>query len=76
MDRRNFIKTLAITSSALALSTKSGIDLLAQTNPPVDLVAVMNGEPAAMFQRAITEMGGIEKYIKKGYKVVVKPNIG
>lgn len=41
-----------------------------------DLVAVMGGEPAAMFRKGITEMGGMAKFVKKGYKVVVKPNIG
>lgn len=42
----------------------------------MDLVAVMGGEPEAMFRRAITEMGGMKQFIKPGQKVVVKPNIG
>lgn len=42
----------------------------------VDLVAVMGGEPEAMFRRAITEIGGMKQFIKPGQKVVVKPNIG
>ena len=41
-----------------------------------DLVAVKGGEPGAMFDRAIQSMGGIEKFVKKGQKVVIKPNIG
>ena len=41
-----------------------------------DLVAVMGGEPVAMFRKAITEMGGMGRYVKKGQKVCVKPNIG
>ncbi|HOK51673.1 MAG TPA: DUF362 domain-containing protein, partial [Bacteroidales bacterium] len=41
-----------------------------------DLVAVMGGEPDVMFDRAIAAMGGIGKYVKKGMRVVVKPNIG
>ena len=57
------------------------MDILAQklTNAggsKVDLVAVMGGEPEAMFRRAITEMGGMKQFIKPGQKVVVKPNIG
>ena len=36
----------------------------------------MGGEPEAMFKRAIAEVGGMEKFVKKGQKVVVKPNIG
>ena len=41
-----------------------------------DLVAVMGGEPDVMFDKAIAAMGGMGKYVKKGQKVVVKPNIG
>ncbi len=82
MNRRDFLRTLAITGAALTLKTKGGMDILAQTvkssqtGNAVDLVAVMGGEPDAMFKRAIIEMGGMGKFVKKGYKVVVKPNIG
>jgi len=41
-----------------------------------DLVAVKGGEPDAMFDKAIESLGGIGKFVKKGQKVVVKPNIG
>jgi uncharacterized protein (DUF362 family) len=41
-----------------------------------DLVAVRDGEPEVMFDRAIASLGGMSKYVKKGQKVVVKPNIG
>jgi uncharacterized protein (DUF362 family) len=82
MDRRSFLKTLAITGALVTLKSKEGMDVLAQTvkssqtGKPVDLVAVMGGEPDAMFKRAIAELGGMGRYVKKGFKVVVKPNIG
>ena len=41
-----------------------------------DLVAVLGGEPDIMFRRAITELGGMGRFVKKGQKVVIKPNIG
>ncbi len=41
-----------------------------------DLVAIMGGEPVAMLDRMLAEMGGIAKFVKPGMKVVVKPNIG
>lgn len=47
-----------------------------KTSLKYDLVAVMGGEPEVMFRKAIAELGGIGKFIKKGDKVVVKPNIG
>jgi uncharacterized protein (DUF362 family) len=54
-------------------------ELLADTTSdddvPYDLVAVRNGEPEQMYRRAISAMGGISKYVKRGQRVVVKPNI-
>jgi uncharacterized protein (DUF362 family) len=41
-----------------------------------DLVAVKNGEPDAMFKKAVSLMGGMGQFVKKGQTVVVKPNIG
>jgi uncharacterized protein (DUF362 family) len=40
------------------------------------MVAVMGGEPAQLLERALLEMGGIGKYVKKGQSIVIKPNIG
>ncbi|MEN6469619.1 MAG: DUF362 domain-containing protein [Smithella sp.] len=52
--------------------------LLAKEKPAgiPDLVAVKNGEPDAMFKKAIELMGGMNQFVKKGQTVVVKPNIG
>lgn len=41
-----------------------------------DLVAVKGGEPDVMFSKGIEAFGGIGAFVKKGQKVVVKPNIG
>jgi len=82
VDRRGFLKTLAVVGAAFTLKMKGGMDVFAQTMPDiqtgkaVDLVAVMGGEPEAMFKKAIEEMGGISKFVKRGHRVVVKPNIG
>jgi uncharacterized protein (DUF362 family) len=82
MDRRSFLRNLAVAGAAFTLKMKGGTEVFAQTatgiqtEKPVDLVAVMGGEPDAMFKKAIDEMGGIGRFVKKGYKVVVKPNIG
>lgn len=82
MDRRDFLKALAVTGAAFTLKSQGGMDLLAQTvkntqsGNSADIIAVMGGEPDAMFKRAITELGGMGKFIKKGNKVAIKPNIG
>lgn len=81
MDRRDFLKkTLeggALAGSALAFGGYSNL-LAAQERPAsaYDLVAVIGGEPEVMFDRAIAAMGGMNKFVRKGSKVLVKPNIG
>lgn len=81
MDRRDFIKTLAVAGAVMTVQRSEAMDVLAQTftnagGSKVDLVAVMGGEPEVMFRRAIVEMGGMKSFIKPGQKVAVKPNIG
>ncbi|HEY5591849.1 MAG TPA: DUF362 domain-containing protein [Paludibacter sp.] len=80
MKRRDFFKSAAVVGlatifkpNALAASASSA-NLAVQATP--DMVAVMGGEPEAMLIRALKELGGIGKYVKKGNKVVIKPNIG
>jgi len=79
MKRRDFIKTTAAVGVAALTFNKlhSAIinnELMVEAAP--DMVAVMGGEPAQLLERALAEMGGIEKYVKKGQNVVIKPNIG
>ncbi len=82
MDRRNFLKAVALAGAAITIKHSGAITLMSQKfNAPapakdVDLVAVMGGEPVAMFRKGIAEIGGMGKFVKKGQKVVIKPNIG
>ena len=85
MDRRNFLKALAISGTAMTIKESGAMTVLSQhlsgasngvSAGAYDLVAVMGGSPVDMFRKGIVEMGGIGKFVKKGYKVVVKPNIG
>ncbi len=46
------------------------------TSVGYDLVALMGGKPETMFDLGIQEFGGMGAFIKKGQKVLVKPNIG
>lgn len=80
MKRRDFFKTSVLAGAALTLDF-SGLQAALSTNTVAvekapDMVAVMGGEPEAMLDKALEALGGIEKYIKKGQKVVIKPNIG
>ncbi len=47
-----------------------------QINNFPDAVRVNNGEPAALFNKAIIALGGMERFISRGDHVVVKPNMG
>ena len=82
MDRRKFLRAIALTGAAFTLKESEAMSVLTQsfnsTNAAssYDLVAVMGGEPEVMFRKAIAEMGGMKKFISPGDKVVVKPNIG
>lgn len=82
MKRRDFLKKgLGAGLLAGAFLKVNGAGTLAGVNKanlskPFDLVAVMGGEPAQMFDKAIAAMGGIGKFVKAGQTVVVKPNIG
>ncbi len=83
MDRRKFLRAVALTGAALTTVKEVGaMSVLTQsfetTNAAskYDLVAVMGDEPENMFRRAIAEIGGMKNFISKGDKVCVKPNIG
>jgi len=79
MKRREFLKAGA--ALGVGVLTFDKLQAAIATNTMMveavpDMVAVMGGEPAELLDRAIKEMGGIGKYVKKGQNVVIKPNIG
>ena len=82
MKRRDFIKTSVNASVAASAAITFGNINTLFANPagnpllPYDLVAVRNGEPGAMFDKAIESLGGMKSFVKQGQTVVVKPNIG
>jgi len=76
MKRRYFLKAIALTGAVASFKWSEGLEIMLQSAKGYDLVAVLGGEPADMFKKAIAELGGMGRYVKKGQKVVVKPNIG
>jgi len=80
MDRRTFFKkgfATAVTLSAFySERTFALLGFGKEAGLTVDLVAVKGGEPDEMFRRGIKVYGGLGKFVKKGQKVVIKPNIG
>jgi len=82
MDRRNFLRAIALTGAAFTIKESEAMTLLTQNfagaapTEKYDLVAVMGGSPVDMFRKGIEEIGGIHRFVKKGQKVTIKPNIG
>ena len=79
-DRREFLKkglSLGLVAGGAVILGKTDFLSAKETVTGMpDLVAVKNGEPDAMFKKAISLMGGMGQFVKKGQTVVVKPNIG
>jgi uncharacterized protein (DUF362 family) len=83
MDRRTFFRSslgaAALAGTSLVLGKDRSLWASHLGPPPEeapDLVAVRGGEPEAMFDSGIAALGGMAAFVKKGEKVVIKPNIG
>lgn len=80
LSRKEFIKNaLKIATFLYADSiflNKLKINKLFAEEKTPDLVVVKNSNPEDLVNEAIKALGGIEKFIKRGDTVLVKPNIG
>ena len=80
MQRRRFLTALGVGAWAGAGLALGGYGRRLDAGEPSagtpDLVAIRNGEPEALFDHGIEALGGMGRFVKKGQKVVVKPNIG
>ena len=82
MKRRDFIKTVVggslVAGSTLGTGTFSRAFATSENivKPTYDLVAVRGGEPELMLDRAMVSLGGMQNFVSRGSKVLVKPNIG
>jgi uncharacterized protein (DUF362 family) len=72
MDRRDFLRNLALGGVVL----RYGPSLLAQAKSHPDMAIVAGESPAAITKEALAALGGMNRFIAKGDKVMIKPNIG
>ncbi|MDI6753617.1 MAG: DUF362 domain-containing protein [Thermodesulfobacteriota bacterium] len=70
ITRRDFLKSAA----AGAALTLVGKPVFSNAKDEYDLV-VISGDPAPATRRALEAMGGISRFVKKGQRVVLKPNM-
>jgi hypothetical protein len=77
MDRRKFLKLLAMTCAGLSIPEgfKAVADA-AETQSRPDLAVAQGASPEKIVKAVIDAMGGITKFISRGDVVVIKPNIG
>ncbi len=80
LSRREFLKRGACLGFACAglgmLSTPNILKAVTEPTPSgkLDLAIAKGGDPATNTIKAIQALGGIERFVKKGNKVAVKPN--
>jgi len=72
MKRRDFLKDIAIGGMLLNLSPS----LLSQSTSNPELALVEGESPTAITKEVLRILGGMNRFISKGDKVLVKPNIG
>ncbi|MEW5734167.1 MAG: DUF362 domain-containing protein [Thermodesulfobacteriota bacterium] len=75
MDRREFLK-LQAGAALLAAGAASGVlspgKAFSQANPDI---AVVEGAPGAATRASVELLGGMGRFVKKGDRVVIKPNM-
>jgi uncharacterized protein (DUF362 family) len=86
-SRRDFIKTGFALGATFSLADLRGLfaadaapggggpAVPATTTSRSVLIAVRDGSRTAMLDKALAELGGMERFVKKGQTVVIKPNI-
>ena len=74
MQRRDFIKLTAGTAGGFILVQMPFLYKKAGVKFP-DLVVTRGGTPQGLVKKAIDELGGMSRFVKRGDVVVVKPNI-
>ncbi len=73
VNRRNFLKIM--TTSVVTMGISGGMTHLLADEPPV-LSLAEGSDYGAITRNALNALGGIQKFVKPGNVVVVKPNLG
>jgi uncharacterized protein (DUF362 family) len=76
MNRRDFLRDLAVGGAVLPWGARGfGGQALASAQAPH--LAVIEGEsPYLITKEAVAVLGGMKRFVRKGDKVLIKPNIG
>jgi len=72
MNRRDFMKAAALAG----LYLKIGPAFVEGRTAAPDLAQIQGEDPAAITRAAVAALGGMKKFVSRGDKVIIKPNIG
>jgi len=72
MNRRDFVKNSVLLTASLALPVAWDHEIKAGGTPDA---VIAKGDPGPAVRAAVEGLGGMEQFVKKGDKVVVKPNM-
>jgi len=72
ITRREFIARIAATGAAVSGASLFGSDLYAARRSVISVAA--NAAPGPMTRQAVEALGGMRRFVKRGQRVVVKPN--
>ena len=72
MDRRSFLKLQAILAAGTGLGLLTPLPSLSDDTP---YIGVARGEPARATRTAVALLGGMDRFVSPGQKVVIKPNM-
>ena len=76
MKRRHFIRSLSLSTFAVSTFPRVLTAKFYQTPVIPHVIWVENGEPETLLTNALSQYGGMNRFISKGDVVVVKPNMG
>jgi len=76
MKRRDFLVDMAVGGLVLRFGPEALAGQAAAPAPALQLASVEGESPYAITKEAVAMLGGMKRFIGKGDKVVIKPNIG
>ncbi|HOK79591.1 MAG TPA: DUF362 domain-containing protein [bacterium] len=77
MDRKEFLKTSLVAAAGLILAKYSKVSgrPVKSSEQKSEIFVARDASPSELTARVIKSLGGIERFVRKGARVVVKPNI-
>jgi len=76
MNRRDFLRDLAVGGAVLNWAPRVLAGQAAAPGKGPDLAAVEGESPYLITKEAVAALGGMKRFVGKGDKIIIKPNIG